>query len=128
MKKIKIELSKFTLVGAANFMLTFIIFTSMVKVFQINYAISLIAASITGVLFTYILNYRFVFKPEKKIKFKSQFIKYFFESGLSISLNIIALSYIVNHTNFDPFYIQMGLIPFIVIFNFTTAKLWSLKS
>ena len=70
MKKIKIELSKFTLVGAANFMLTFIIFTSMVKVFQINYAISLIAASITGVLFTYILNYRFVFKPEKKIKFK----------------------------------------------------------
>ena len=56
MKKIKIELSKFTLVGAANFMLTFIIFTSMVKVFQINYAISLIAASITGVLFTYILN------------------------------------------------------------------------
>lgn len=116
MKKIKIELSKFTLVGAANFMLTFIIFTSMVKVFQINYAISLIAASITGVLFTYILNYRFVFKPEKKIKFKSQFIKYFFASGLSISLNIIALSYIVNHTNFDPFYIQMGLIPFIVIF------------
>ena len=78
-------------------------------------------------LFSYALNFSWVFKPEQKIQFRARFVRFFLASVLSIALNILALSYIVEHTDFDPFHVQMALIPFIVVFNFSTAKFWSLK-
>jgi putative flippase GtrA len=128
MHKLKIEAAKFTLVGAANFVLTFIVFTAMLKMLGINYLVSLAAAWISGLLFSYAMNFAYVFKPEQKIQFKQRFFKFFLASALSIVLNMLTLSYIVERTNFDPFYVQMALIPFIVVFNFATAKYWSLKN
>jgi hypothetical protein len=37
MHKFKIQATKFTLVGAANFVLTFAVFTAMLKVLEVNY-------------------------------------------------------------------------------------------
>ena len=127
MHKIKIEVTKFTLVGAANFVLTFIVFTAMLKVLSVNYLLSLGAAWVVGMLFSYILNFAWVFKPEQKIQFKDRFLRFVLASVFSIALNMLALSYIVEHTGFDPFYVQMLLIPLIVIFNYSTAKYWSLR-
>jgi putative flippase GtrA len=127
MHKFKIEVTKFTLVGAANFALTFIVFTAMLKVLGVNYLLSLVAAWVVGMLFSYVLNFAWVFKPEQKIQFRARFFRFFLASILLIALNILALSYIVERTHFDPFYVQMILIPFIVIFNFSTAKYWSLQ-
>lgn len=127
MHKFKIEATKFTLVGAANFALTFIVFAAMLKVLGVNYLLSLVAAWVVGMLFSYVLNFSWVFKPEQKIQFKARFVRFFLASVLSIALNMLALSYIVERTDFDPFYVQTALIPFIVIFNFSTAKYWSLR-
>ena len=127
MHKIKIEVTKFTLVGAANFVLTFIVFTAMLKVLSVNYLLSLGAAWVVGMLFSYILNFAWVFKPEQKLQFKDRFLRFVLASVFSIALNMLALSYIVEHTGFDPFYVQMLLIPLIVIFNYSTAKYWSLR-
>ncbi len=127
MHKFNIEATKFTLVGAANFMLTFIVFTAILKIWGINYLLSLVAAWAVGVIFSYVLNFAWVFKPEQKIQFSARFFRFFLASVLSIALNMLALSYIVEHTDFDPFYVQIALIPFIVIFNFSTAKYWSLR-
>ncbi len=127
MHNFKFEATKFTIVGALNFMLTFLVFTTMLKVFDINYLVSLVTAWVVGMFFSYVLNFSWVFKPEQKIQFKSRFVRFFLASVLSIILNMLALSYIVEHTGFDPFYVQMALIPFIVIFNFATAKFWSLR-
>ena len=127
MHKFKIEATKFTLVGAANFALTFIVFTAMLKVLGVNYLLSLVAAWVVGILFSYVFNFAWVFRPEQKIQFRARFIKFFLASVLSIALNMLALSYIVERTHFDPFYVQTALIPFIVIFNFATAKFWSLN-
>ncbi len=127
MHKFKIEATKFTLVGAANFVLTFIVFTMMLKVWQVNYLLSLSTAWFFGMLFSYVLNFYWVFKPEQKFQFRSRFFRFFLASVLSIALNMLILSYIVEHNDFDPFYIQMALIPFIVVLNFSTAKYWSLR-
>lgn len=127
MHKLKIEATKFTIVGATNFILTFIVFTTMLKVFGVNYLLSLVAAWVVGMLFSYVLNFLWVFKPEQKIQFRNRFFRFFLASVLSIALNMLILSYIVERTGLDPFYVQMVLIPLIVIFNFTTAKFWSLK-
>ena len=128
MHKLKIEVTKFILVGAANFVLTFIAFTAMLKVFLVNYLFSLGAAWIVGMLFSYALNFSWIFKPAQKIQFKDRFVRFFFASVLSIALNMLALGYIVERTDFDPFFVQMALIPFVIILNFSTAKFWSLKS
>ena len=127
MNKLKIEITKFTLVGAANFVLTFIVFTVMLKVMGVNYLVSLGVAWIVGVFFSYALNFIWVFKPEHKIQFNARFIKFLLASSLSVVLNMFALRYLVERTNFDPFYVQIALIPFIVIFNFSSAKYWSLR-
>jgi putative flippase GtrA len=127
MQKLKIEVTKFTLVGAANFALTFVVFTVMLKVLEVHYLVSLIAAWIVGIFFSYALNFTWVFRPEQKIQFRARFIRFSLASFLSIALNILALSYIVERSDFDPFYVQMALLPFIIVFNFSTAKYWSLR-
>lgn len=127
MHRFKIEATKFTLVGAANFVLTFIVFTVMLKVLDVNYLLSLVAAWIVGMVFSYISNFLWVFKPEQKVQFRARFVKFTLASVLSIALNMLALRYIIGRTGFDPFYVQMVLIPFVVIFNFSTAKYWSLR-
>lgn len=127
MHKFKIEVTKFTVVGAANFVLTFMVFTTMLKLLDVNYLLSLTAAWVVGVLFSYVLNFSWVFKPEQKFHFKARFVKFFLSSLVSIILNALALSFIVESGSYDPFYVQVALIPFIVIFNFSTAKFWSLR-
>jgi putative flippase GtrA len=127
MRKFKIEITKFTTVGAANFALTFIIFTAMLKVLGVNYLLSLAAAWVVGMLFSYVLNFAWVFKPEQKIQYRTRFVKFFLASIVSITLNMLALKYLVERAQFDPFYAQFLLIPFIVMFNFLTTKLWSMK-
>ncbi len=127
MHKFKIEATKFTVVGAANFALTLAVFTIMLKVLGINYLLSLAVAWLIGMLFSYALNFSWVFKPEQKIQFKSRFLKYFLAGVVSLLLNMFILKLIVEWAGFDPFWVQMSLIPVIVIFNFSTAKYWSLR-
>ncbi len=128
MHKIKIEVAKFTIVGGINFVLTFIVFTVMLKILQINYLLSLIAAWLVGMLFSYALNFTWVFKPEGQIQSQVRFLKFFLAGLVSVGLNLLALVYIVERTDSDPFYVQMVLIPCVVGFNYCTAKYWSLRS
>lgn len=127
MHRLKIEVTKFTLVGAANFMLTFVVFTMMLKAMSVNYLLSLSVAWIAGLFFSYVLNFSWVFKPEEKIQFKARFLKYLLASVISIMLNMLILAFIVERTDADPYYVQLALIPLIVVFNFSTAKYWALR-
>ena len=108
-------------------MLTLVVFTALLKVFGANYLLALFAAWVVGTVFTYFLNLSWVFKPEKNVKFGSRFLRYLFASLVSISLNMLALSYIVEHTTFNPFNVQLVLVIFVVIFNFCTAKFWAFQ-
>lgn len=127
MKNLRLEFSKFTLVGWVNFVFTFILFYLCVRILKINYLVALVLVSLLGMVLTYCLNHSWVFQPEDKLDFKSRFLKYLFSGFLSIGLNVLALHYVVSKTGFDPFYVQIALIPLIVIFNFSTAKFWSLR-
>lgn len=127
MHKLKIEFSKFTVVGAINFVFTFILFFWLVKIIDFNYLLALIVVSLLGMILTYSLNHVWVFKPEEKLAFRGRLVKYILAGALSIALNVAVLKYLVECTGFDPFYVQMALIPFIVVFNFSTAKFWSLR-
>jgi putative flippase GtrA len=100
----------------------------MLKFLSLNYLLSLGVAWIVGMLFFYVFNFVWVFKPEQKIQFKARFFRFFLASVFSIALNMLVLSYIVERSDFDPFYAQMVLIPLVVIVNFSTAKFWSFRA
>lgn len=127
MNKLKTEAKKFAFVGALNFGLTLIVFTVMLKTFGANYLISLGTSWVLGMLFSYVLNFSWVFKPENKIRFDSRFLKFLTTGLISITLNMFALNYLVEQSGIDPFYLQILLIPLVVVFNFTATKYWSLR-
>jgi len=127
MSKLKTEVTRFTIVGSVNFGLTFVIFFVLLKLFDVNYLVSLALVWTVGILFSYLLNFLWVFKPEQRLQFKERFVRHYLSYLLSFALNIFSLNYIVEHTGFDPFYAQIALIPFIVVFNFSAAKYWSLR-
>lgn len=121
------EAIKFLIVGGINFVLTFIIFYFLLRISGSHYLTALTVSWAAGVVFSYILNFTWVFKPEEKIEFKRRLPKYALAQTASISLNIVALHSIIKLHDYDPFWAQLFLIPLIVIFNFSTAKFWSLK-
>ena len=126
-RRVRVEVTKFSLVGAANFVLTLIVFSVLLEIMHVHYMLSLAAAWIVGMVFSYVLNFVWVFKPERELQFRSRFWKFFVTGLVSICLNMLALRLIVERSGFDPFWVQMALIPLIVAFNFSSAKFWSLR-
>ena len=119
--------SKFVIVGALNFIVTFVIFTFSLQIIGVKYIYALIVAWCIGILFTYILNFIWVFRPEKMLSFNLYFVKYIFAGGVSVIVNLIFLSALVEIGNYNPFWSQVSLLPLILIFNFSTANWWSMK-
>ncbi|MGP1667615.1 MAG: GtrA family protein, partial [Rhodanobacter sp.] len=123
-----IEAFRFLIVGGANFVLTFIVFYSLLKVIRIDYLVALFASWAVGMVFSYVLNFTWVFRPEEKLQFKARLGKYFAANFVAILLNMLTLRIIVDATGYDPFWVQCALIPLIVVFNYSTAKFWSLRA
>lgn len=122
-----IQFLKYLLVGGLNFIFGLVAFYFFLNILSFNYLFALSMTWILGVLLTYFINFIWVFKPVDRIQFKGHFIKYFAAQLISIVLNLFILHYFVEQTNYDPFYVQMAIIPFILIFNFSTTKFWSLQ-
>lgn len=118
---------RFLVVGGANFVLTLVVFYSALKVLRMHHLLALAAAWAIGMVFSYALNFTWVFKPEEKLRFQSRFTKYFAANLASIVGNLFLLQILVSTTGRDPFLLQCALIPFVVVFNYTTAKFWSLR-
>ncbi len=118
---------RFLVVGGVNFVFTFVVFTLALKVLNLGYVAALILSWISGNILTYALNFLWVFRPEARLTFRGRFLKYMAAGALSVSLNLLALVALVELGRFDPFWSQVALIPFIIVFNFSTAKFWSLR-
>lgn len=125
--KLKSEFSRFTFIGIINAALTFVVFFSFLKIFKVDYLLSLSIAWFVGVLFSYTFNFIWVFKPESSLRFRKRFVKYFLATLITFGLNLFLLKIIVENTRIDPFYVQASLMPFIVLINFITSKFWSLR-
>jgi putative flippase GtrA len=123
----KSEIVRFLIVGGANFVFTFVVFTVALKVADVGYVAALLLAWISGNILTYTLNFIWVFRPEERLNFRGRFFKYLTAGAFSISLNLVALTALVEFWAFDPFWSQVVIMPFIIVFNFGTAKYWSLR-
>lgn len=126
--KLKLEACRFLVVGGANFLLTLCIFYGLLRITHAHHLAALAISWAVGIVFSYALNFAWVFRPEEKVVFKRRFVRYFAANLVSVGLNMLALELLVRSTGYDAFWIQFSLIPLIVLFNFSTAKFWSLGS
>ena len=124
---LKNQIIKYLIVGGTNTLFTGIIFFVAFKICHIHYLISLTVSWFFGILLTYVLNYLWVFQPEERLRFQERFAKYFFTYVISLVINIVLLHTIVKLFLYDAFYVQVALIPLIVVMNFTLTKYWSLR-
>ena len=120
------QLFRYFLVSGLNFVLTFCVFTLSLKLLGISYPISLTLAFLMGNLFTYVLNYIFVFRVGSQFTV-GPFFKYIFANSFTFGINLAALVFIVEAFDTDPFWTQVVLMFPIVAANFLFAKFWSLK-
>ncbi len=124
---LNIEILRYLIVGGLNVILTGVIFYLLLYMLKQHYLIALGISWILGIIFTYVLNFIWVFQPEKKLRFQERFLKYFFIYFTSFASNVLVLYFFVEYMHFDPWWVQLFLIPFIVVFNFLLTKFWSLK-
>ena len=123
----RFQFAKFLSVGAVNFCLTFVIFLTALNYFHAHYFLALGIAWFVGIIFSYVANYVWVFTPELGFGFGKRFIKFISSYLVSFFLNLVLLGYFVERHFYDPFWVQVGLVPVIVSFNFVSSKYWSLK-
>jgi putative flippase GtrA len=122
------QLIKYFIVGASNAILTGGVYLACLYIIKIHYLIALILAFSCGIFFTYFVNFIWVFRPESKFTFRHRFIKYLTSNLIIFSFNLVALFYIVERWDGDPFLSQAMLMVLIVAVNFLSAKYWSLSN
>ncbi len=117
---------KYFIVGCFNFVFTYLIYFLLIKI-NVNYLISFSISWISGVILTYIINFIWIFKPKKRIDFKLRFLKYFIIYITSFLLNLFLLNFLVEAIKFNPLFVQLFIIPIIVVINFLGIKYLSLN-
>ena len=121
------EILRYLMMGGLNAILTFLVFVAGLYVFHIHYLLALIAAFLVGTVFTYILNFVWVFRPETGFTFRRRFFKHLLPNIGTFSINLVALYVLVDYWGGDPFLCQIVLMIVVVAANFLFAKYWAFR-
>ena len=116
------QFGKYLVVGGSNFFLNLFIYIVLIRFFFCHYLVALTVTWLASVVFTYAVNFLWVFKPEGSLVFRRRFSKYFMIYLSTYLLNLLALEYFVTRALMDPLYIQLLIMPFVVVLNFTASK------
>lgn len=122
-----LQFYKYIFVGILNAVFSTLIYLFCFKVLLMHYLIAFTFSWLLGVLFTYIINFTYIFKPDEKLEFKKRLPKYFLVYLISYSLNLTLLKFLVSFTFIDPFFLQLMILPLVIAINFTGFKYWALK-
>lgn len=116
------QFGRYLVVGGSNFFLNLFIYVFLIRVVQCHYLLALTVSWFAGVVFTYAVNFLWVFKPEESLVFRRRFYMYFLIYLSTYLLNMVALEFFVTRVLMDPLYIQLMIMPFVVVLNFTASK------
>lgn len=121
------ELMRYLMTGGLNAVLTFLVFVAGLYALHIHYLLALIAAFLAGTVFTYVLNFVWVFRPEADFTFRRRFFKYLLPNIGTFAVNLAALYVLVDYWGGDPFLCQIVLMVVVVAANFLFAKYWAFR-
>lgn len=118
---------KYGIVGLSNFVVSLGVYYLLLEVLQLYYLVAFSLTWLFGVLYTFCINYLWVFKPEDRNSTKGRLLKYVIIYIVSYLLNIFLLRLVKENYISNPFIAQICILPIIVLFNFIGLKFWSLK-
>lgn len=124
---IPVSFAKYVIVGTSNTVLTLLLYLLFLKVMKLNYIVSFSLSWLIGVFCTYMINFLWVFKPEKKLEFKKRLWKYLAVYTCSYMANVILLRFVVEKSTMDPLYAQLILVPLVIVINYYGMKHWALS-
>jgi len=121
------QFTKYLVVGGLNALLTGSIYAVGLYMLRMHYLFALICAFAVGVVFTYVLNFVWVFRPETRLVFRLRFVKYLVSTMSTFSINLLLLYFLVDTLGSDPLVAQLLIMFLIIAANFVLAKRWSLR-
>ncbi len=122
-----VQFEKYVVVGLLNLLFTLAVYFIFLKLLYAHYLVAYSVSWLAGVLMTYVVNFVWVFKPEKRLVFRTRLTKYFIVYISSFLINFFSLKTFTEMTQWDPLIVQMFILPVIIFINFFGMKCWSLK-
>ena len=134
--KVFVQFIKFGMVGLTNTLISLAVtyaFIGIVYLITHQKATTLLLdigttlGFIAGVINSYALNSRFVFKNKTESSKKKAFFKVFVCYGLTYLLSMLIMNVFVNHTNIPELLAPMLRLVITIPLNFIANKLWAFK-
>jgi putative flippase GtrA len=122
-----IQFAKYLFVGGINFLFGLATYFICLRVLHLYYLVAFSLSWLIGVLLTYIINFVWIFKLQEKLNFKARLAKYVSIYIVSYLANVALLKLLTQLTHGDPFFLQFGIIPVVMLINFSGMKYWALK-
>ena len=122
-----VEWLRYLTMGGVNAVLTFFVFVVALKVLYINYLLALTAAFFTGTLFTYTLNFLWVFRLDETFSFNWRFFRHLIPNIMTFLANLGVLYMLVDYLGGDPFFCQILIMFAVIAINFFFAKFWAFR-
>jgi putative flippase GtrA len=116
------EFLRYLIIGGLNAALTFLVFIGGLYTLRVHYLLALVVAFFVGNIFTYILNFIWVFRVNEKFSFRVRFLKYLFPNTGTFIANLVVLYLLVDFFGSDPLISQVVLMFMVVLANFLFAK------
>jgi len=117
---------KFCIVGFASVVMNYLVFFILLSLFSVNYLISAVTGSLSGIFLGFGFNRKFTFKSQKTIK--KALPPYLMVYFVSLLFQIISLRILVESGLLAPITANIILLPFIIFINFFGTKLLSFQN
>ncbi len=122
-----IHFIKYSFVGFGNLLFTLAVYFLFLKILDFHYLVAYTISWVSGLLFTYVINFLWVFKPEQKLQFKERLFKFCVVFLISFLVNFFLLKWLTQASGKDPLLAQIFILPLIVAINFTGVKYWAMR-
>ena len=124
MKKLFEQIFKFVIVGGLSFVLDFIIYYVLTKLFGVYYITAGFFSFTISLIFNYLMSMKFVFKSKDNLKKHHEFAIFATLSVMGLGLNLLCLFIMVDYMGINDLIAKVLTAGIVMVFNFVTRKIF----
>ena len=124
MKKLFEQIFKFVIVGGLSFVLDFIIYYVLTKLFGVYYITAGFFSFTTSLIFNYLMSMKFVFRSKDSLKKTHEFAIFATLSVMGLGLNLLCLFIMVDYLGINDLIAKVLTAGIVMVFNFVTRKIF----
>lgn len=124
MKKLFEQIFKFVIVGGLSFVLDFIIYYVLTKLFGVYYITAGFFSFTISLIFNYLMSMKFVFRSKDSLKKTHEFVIFATLSVMGLGLNLLCLFIMVDYMGIYDLFAKVLTAGIVMVFNFVTRKIF----